>query len=100
MVVVGWSNMLNEQCDADANTPSTKHLILGYGLVLGGQLVGATHSVLQEVFLQADDYHPFQVLGYEGMFGVVATVAVVLPSVYLIPGMLDLFFLGECVELI
>ncbi|KAK3731068.1 hypothetical protein QZH41_019221, partial [Actinostola sp. cb2023] len=66
----------------------------GIALILAGQSVSATQMIVEELFLKRRNYHPLQVsscindevVGMEGIFGVVFMSCLVLPVLYYIPG--------------
>lgn len=82
LVLVGLSSVLRE----DHHGTSKGHVVLGIVLILAGQCVSATQMIVEELFLKKRNFHPLQVVGMEGFFGVILMTAIVLPVVYFIPG--------------
>ncbi|XP_073242881.1 solute carrier family 35 member F6-like [Porites lutea] len=82
LVLVGLSSVLR-----DNHRGATKgHVILGIVLILAGQCVSATQMIVEELFLKKKNFHPLQVVGMEGFFGIIFMSAIVLPVLYYIPG--------------
>lgn len=82
LVLVGLSSVLR-----DNHHGATKgQVVLGIVLILGGQCVSAIQMIVEELFLKKKNFHPLQVVGMEGFFGVVFMSAIVLPVLYYIPG--------------
>jgi len=84
LAVVGVSNVLRPD-STDANQ-LTEKLIFGIGFILAGQLIGAIQMIVEEVLLKKRRYPPLNVVGMEGVFGILLMVLVVLPLLYIIPG--------------
>jgi len=82
LVLVGLSSVLR-----DNHQGATKgQVVLGIVLILAGQCVSATQMIVEELFLKKKNFHPLQVVGMEGFFGVIFMTAIVLPVLYYIPG--------------
>lgn len=81
IVLVGLSSMLSKPAG------SGSHLVLlGDALVVAGILCNAIQMVIEEVLLKTRSVPPPQLVGMEGIFGMLMMGAVVLPAVYYIPG--------------
>ncbi|KXJ24479.1 solute carrier family 35 member F6 [Exaiptasia diaphana] len=82
LVLVGLSSVLRDNHQGS----SQGEVILGIALILGGQCVSATQMIVEELFLKKRGYHPLQVVGMEGFFGIILMACLVLPVLYYIPG--------------
>lgn len=84
LFLVGVSAVFKQ---ASTNSGSGTHqAILGIVLILAGQLLSASQMVVEETFLKKRNFHPLQVVGLEGMFGMLITGLVVLPILHFIHG--------------
>mmetsp|Transcript_25022 Transcript_25022/g.62973 ORF Transcript_25022/g.62973 Transcript_25022/m.62973 type:complete len:435 (-) Transcript_25022:1767-3071(-) len=61
--------------------------IFGIGITLLSQIVQALQLVLEELLLHDLHLHPFQVVGYEGVIGMIWMTALAAPLLYFLPGM-------------
>lgn len=82
LVLVGLSSVLRE----NHHGVSKGKVLLGIILILAGQCVSATQMTVEEVFLKKKNFHPLQIVGMEGLFGVIFMSVIVLPVLYFIPG--------------
>ncbi|XP_078001326.1 solute carrier family 35 member F6-like [Glandiceps talaboti] len=80
LVLVGLSDVFEEKNHKDASKQA-----LGIALILGGQLVSASQMIIEETFLKSRGFHPLQVVGMEGTFGVFFMSLIILPALYFIP---------------
>ncbi|XP_078372206.1 solute carrier family 35 member F6-like isoform X2 [Oculina patagonica] len=82
LVLVGLSSVLR-----DNHQGATKgQVVLGIVLILAAQCFSATQMVVEEFFLKKRKFHPLQVVGVEGFFGIIFMSFLVLPVLYYIPG--------------
>ncbi|ESO96502.1 hypothetical protein LOTGIDRAFT_159919, partial [Lottia gigantea] len=81
LVLVGCSSVFKS---SSGNNGS--QALLGIALILGSQIISASQMVIEETFLKNKSYHPLQVVGMEGTFGVLLMSFAVLPAMYFIPG--------------
>jgi len=86
IMIVGAGSLLGSQDHNDETTESTDTLALGIALVLFSQIVAAAQMVAEEYLMKEVDLEAMEVIGYEGMWGLLAMVVVVLPVAYLLPG--------------
>mmetsp|Transcript_159042 Transcript_159042/g.305060 ORF Transcript_159042/g.305060 Transcript_159042/m.305060 type:complete len:420 (+) Transcript_159042:64-1323(+) len=88
IAIVGVGSVLSGSADDDddGKQKSSNLVILGIGLVLFSQIVQAGQMVGEEYLMKEVDLEAIEVIGYEGMWGLLAMVVVVLPVVYFIPG--------------
>lgn len=82
LVLVGLSSVLRDNHQGS----SQGQVVLGIVLILAGQSVSATQMIVEELFLKKRNFHPLQVVGMEGFFGVIFMSVIVLPVLYYIPG--------------
>lgn len=86
LVLVGVASILRQKPDDDPNKQSTETTIIGIMFIVVGQLLSASQMVLQELFMSKyPNVHPMQVVGTEGLFGLVTMSAIFLPAFYFIP---------------
>jgi len=73
---------------SDSSQPESGRLMLIFGmsLALGGQVVQAAQVVAEEWLLDDMDLPSFQIIGFEGVWGVVIMLVVFFPLFYLLPG--------------
>ncbi|XP_065832864.1 solute carrier family 35 member F6-like [Oscarella lobularis] len=74
---VGLSDVFNQE-----QVQSSWHTILGIILIVCSQIVSASQMVIEETFLKKRGFHPLQVVGMEGFFGVILMTGAVLPAMY------------------
>ncbi|CDW79995.1 transmembrane protein c2orf18-like [Stylonychia lemnae] len=67
-----------------SNEAESSNLIMGMLFVLGGQTFQAFHLVIQDHYLKKYDIHQFQLIGWEGIWGIVI-LSVLLPIFQQIP---------------
>jgi len=61
------------------------YTILGISMTLIGQIFSAAQMVVEEKFVRDKNYPPLNIVGMEGLWGIVLTGGVVLPAIYFIP---------------
>eukprot|EP01124_Arcella_intermedia_P025513 TRINITY_DN4571_c0_g1_i1.p1 TRINITY_DN4571_c0_g1~~TRINITY_DN4571_c0_g1_i1.p1 ORF type:complete len:388 (+),score=56.82 TRINITY_DN4571_c0_g1_i1:11-1174(+) len=81
LALVGVSQYLS----SGAEKKNVSDLVLGIVVTLVGQLFSATQMVVEEKFVKDKNYPPLNIVGMEGLWGVVVTGGIVLPSVYFVP---------------
>lgn len=88
IAVVGAGSVLGsqDQSATGEKTEPSNLLALGIGLVLFSQIVQAGQMVGEEYLMKEVDLEAMEVIGYEGMWGLLAMVLVVLPVLYILPG--------------
>jgi len=70
----------------DSSSKSSKDMIFGIILIVLGQFCSAIQMVIEEKFLKKRKFHPMQVVGMEGFFGLFMMVCIVLPiTTYVVP---------------
>jgi len=81
LVLVGVSRLIS---DDQSDVPASD-VALGIFMTVIAQLFSAGQMVVEQAFVKSQGYHPLNVVGMEGLFGVIFTVVVVLPIFYFIP---------------
>jgi len=75
-----------DQAGSDDKPESSQLVAIGIGLVLFSQIVQAGQMVGEEYLMKEVDLEAMEVIGYEGMWGFLAMVIIVLPVLFLMPG--------------
>eukprot|EP00437_Effrenium_voratum_P043306 CAMPEP_0181468900 /NCGR_PEP_ID=MMETSP1110-20121109/37726_1 /TAXON_ID=174948 /ORGANISM="Symbiodinium sp., Strain CCMP421" /LENGTH=360 /DNA_ID=CAMNT_0023593759 /DNA_START=26 /DNA_END=1105 /DNA_ORIENTATION=+ len=85
---VGLASVWGSEAEAEAkgSENSAALQMLGIGLALSGQVVQAAQAVAEEWLLKDVDLPGLQVVGFEGVWGALAMMVVVLPMVQMLPG--------------
>eukprot|EP00727_Mastigamoeba_balamuthi_P006547 m51a1_g2512 putative transmembrane protein c2orf18 homolog (422) ;mRNA; r:167263-170210 len=93
LILVGLSSLLTTQSEAAASGSSEEEVsaaawktALGIVLVIVAMMCGSTQWIIQELLVHKFHYHPLQVSGTEGCYGLLLTVFIALPITYFIPG--------------
>jgi len=85
IAIVGAASVAGGSAHGDKAEPQNL-LMFGIGIVLFSQIVQAGQMVGEEYFMKELDLEPLEVIGYEGMWGLLAMVFVVMPALYMMPG--------------
>jgi len=75
-----------ESAEAGPGARSANLMILGISLALAGQVVQAAQVIAEEWLLKDMDLPALQVIGYEGVWGVLLFLVFATPLLYIIPG--------------
>lgn len=88
IAVVGAGSVLGSKHKAkgDEHSEPTQLLILGIGLVLFSQIIQAGQMVGEEYLMKEVDLEAMEVIGYEGMWGSLVMLILVVPVLYFWPG--------------
>jgi drug/metabolite transporter (DMT)-like permease len=65
--LVGLNSIMHD----DENRDNAKNPIIGIILLCSGQLFTSTEYVFQELFIKRYEVHPFQLVGFEGLWGAI-----------------------------
>lgn len=84
IALVGMSSLLSR--NGSKTDVSAKDMILGMALIVASQAVQAAQITFEDFFMANLQIAPLKIVGYEGLFGTIAMVAVMLPVVSFIPG--------------
>jgi len=71
---------------ADAPEVSTADAMFGMAIVLAGQVVQASQVVSEEVLMKQVRLPPLQIVGFEGLWGVLVMIFIIFPVCYFVPG--------------
>jgi len=82
--LVGLSSILSGSGQKEGET--VNNVIFGMGLVVLSQMVQAVQLTFEDYFMADLNMKPMQVVGLEGMYGMVVMAVMVLPAVYFLPG--------------
>jgi len=85
VVTVGAANVLGGS-GGSSNSGGAGGLLLGMGLVLLGQVVQAAQVIAEEWLMKDVDLPPMQIIGFEGMWGIILMIVIVYPLRYVLPG--------------
>jgi len=85
IAIVGAASVAGGSAHGDKAEPQSL-LIFGIAIVLFSQIVQAGQMVGEEYFMKELDLEAMEVIGYEGMWGLLAMVCVVMPTLYVMPG--------------
>lgn len=85
---VGYANIANESSKSDSSDSAgdTTKMFFGMSLTIAAQVVQAAQVIAEEFLMKDLELPPFDVIGYEGFWGAVQMVFVVLPVLYFLPG--------------
>jgi drug/metabolite transporter (DMT)-like permease len=89
LLIVGAAALLpNGDGDDDSGGDDDENANLLFGIIITvvGQACGAAQMVVEEKLLKGRGLMPSQVVGYEGMWGVLFMSFILLPVFYLVPG--------------
>lgn len=81
LAIVGTSDIVFSDSNGEH---STRDIIIGDVLIVGGQIIAATQMVVEEKFVSKANVSPLQAVGWEGLFGAVI-LAILLIPMYWIP---------------
>lgn len=84
VITVGVANVLGGS--SSSSNGDVGGLIFGMGLVLLGQVVQAAQVIAEEWLMKDMDLPAMQIIGYEGMWGILLMIVVVYPMLYVLPG--------------
>eukprot|EP00397_Hematodinium_sp_SG-2012_P010142 GEMP01010249.1.p1 GENE.GEMP01010249.1~~GEMP01010249.1.p1 ORF type:complete len:430 (+),score=82.32 GEMP01010249.1:201-1490(+) len=78
-------HLRNEKSE-EAPTDAASKVMFGMAIIILGQVVQASQVVAEEVLMKDVNLPPLQIVGFEGLWGVIMCIAVVFPLAYFIPG--------------
>eukprot|EP00928_Gymnodinium_smaydae_P079224 TRINITY_DN63208_c0_g1_i1.p1 TRINITY_DN63208_c0_g1~~TRINITY_DN63208_c0_g1_i1.p1 ORF type:complete len:417 (+),score=49.58 TRINITY_DN63208_c0_g1_i1:177-1427(+) len=83
----GTSGDSTKSANSDDEGDSSMFLtLLGIGLTLAGQVVQAAQVIAEEWILKDVDLPPFEIIGYEGFWGILMMLIVGYPLLWVLPG--------------
>lgn len=65
---------------------TTQTVLYGMGMVVLSQMVQAVQLTFEDYFLADLNMSPMQVVGYEGLYGMLLMLGLVMPAIYYLPG--------------
>lgn len=93
IILVGISSLLSADLEsgkeskaAPVHGETSGLMLLGMGLIVLSQAVQAAQLTFEDYFMADLNIEPLKIVGYEGLFGVLTMVFVMLPAVYFLPG--------------
>ncbi|GKT32662.1 Solute carrier family 35 member SLC35F1/F2/F6 like protein [Aduncisulcus paluster] len=86
LILVALSGALSSDSDGDDNSISLQQQILGMSLVVLGQIAYASQFACEEYIMAKLHASPNQIVAFEGIYGVILTLFILVPLFYLIPG--------------
>ncbi|CAE7737750.1 SLC35F6 [Symbiodinium sp. CCMP2592] len=87
--LVGLASVWGDDMEAEAkgkDSGNVQLLLIGICLALAGQVVQAAQAVAEEWLLRDVDLPGLQVVGFEGVWGALAMLVFVFPTLYMLPG--------------
>lgn len=85
IALVGTSSLLAGE-GSSTHEISPQKMILGMGLIIASQCVQAAQITFEDYFMADLHIEPLKIVGYEGVFGSITMICVLLPLVSLIKG--------------
>lgn len=85
IALVGLSSILSGEGSA-SHPVSRDAMILGMGLVVASQCVQAAQITFEDFFMADMNIPPLKIVGFEGLFGAIGMLAIMLPIVQRLPG--------------
>jgi drug/metabolite transporter (DMT)-like permease len=76
--VVGLSALLDDM-EGGGSSQNNKNLLFGIIFAIGSQVLNAIQFIIEEAFITRRGYAPVQIVGLEGLFGMILTSAIALP---------------------
>ncbi|CAE7718278.1 REV3L [Symbiodinium pilosum] len=84
VVTVGYASVEGEKSGSGAQDSSS--VAFGVTLTLLGQVVQAAQVIAEEYLMKDVDLPAVEIIGYEGLWGVLMMVVIVYPTLWLLPG--------------
>lgn len=84
VALVGWASVLDSHPKAHGVSPT--QTIVGIALVVAGEAIQAVQNVAEDAFMTNLHLAPIRLVGFEGVYGLLAMVLVVLPLAQVAPG--------------
>jgi hypothetical protein len=83
--MVGLSSVASGE-GSSTHEVSTTDMLLGMGLIVASQAVQAAQLTFEDFFMADLDMDPMKIVGFEGVFGTLMMVGILLPIAYFLPG--------------
>eukprot|EP00929_Paragymnodinium_shiwhaense_P065903 TRINITY_DN3300_c0_g1_i1.p1 TRINITY_DN3300_c0_g1~~TRINITY_DN3300_c0_g1_i1.p1 ORF type:complete len:407 (+),score=110.28 TRINITY_DN3300_c0_g1_i1:86-1306(+) len=85
VALVGYASVMGSDTSS-SNDSDPKQAMFGMLLVLAGQVVQAAQVIAEEWLMKDVDLPAMQIVGFEGVWGVLMMMAIVYPTLYILPG--------------
>lgn len=85
ITLVGTSSLLSGEGSA-TQVVSQEEMMMGMALIILSQAVQAAQLTFEDFFMADMNVPPMKIVGYEGVFGTLAMVLIMMPIVYFVPG--------------
>ncbi|GKT22520.1 hypothetical protein ADUPG1_012143 [Aduncisulcus paluster] len=86
LILVAASGALSDSSGDDVDSTSIQQQILGMALVVLGQVAYASQFACEEHIMAKLHASPNQIVAFEGIYGVIITLFILVPLFYIIPG--------------
>jgi len=83
---VGLANVLGAKGENASGQEDVGTLVFGMGLTLFGQVVQAAQVIAEEWLMKDVDLPSVQIIGFEGLWGILMMFLIVYPVLWLLPG--------------
>eukprot|EP00775_Hariotina_reticulata_P005859 gene5859-6100_t len=83
--LVGMSSVLSGE-GSSTHKVSTEEMLMGMGLIVMSQAVQAAQLTFEDFFMADLAMEPLKIVGFEGVFGTVFMLFILLPIAYFLPG--------------
>ncbi|GBF91089.1 hypothetical protein Rsub_04758 [Raphidocelis subcapitata] len=83
--LVGMSSIFSGE-GSSTHPVSTDQMLMGMGLIVASQAVQAAQLTFEDFFMADLAMDPMKIVGFEGVFGTLLMVFVMLPIAYFLPG--------------
>ena len=83
--LVGVSSVLSGEGSQTVKV-STEQMVAGMMLIVASQCVQAAQITFEDFFMAELNIMPMKIVGYEGVFGMLFMVTIMMPMAYFLPG--------------
>ncbi|GFR52029.1 hypothetical protein Agub_g14418 [Astrephomene gubernaculifera] len=83
--LVGTSSILSGE-GSSTHTVTPQQMLLGMGLIITSQAVQAAQLTFEDFFMADLAIPGVKIVGYEGLLGAAATLGIMMPAAYFLPG--------------
>ncbi|KAI8468404.1 MAG: hypothetical protein J3K34DRAFT_11376 [Monoraphidium minutum] len=85
IALVGMSSIFSGE-GSSTHVVSTEQMLTGMALIVASQAVQAAQLTFEDFFMADLDMDPMKIVGFEGVFGTLFMVFIMLPAAYFLPG--------------
>lgn len=86
VILVGMASVWGAPASEDSSQNDALGMVFGMTLVMAGQVVQAAQVIAEEWLMKDVDLPMMQIVGFEGIWGVLMMFIIVYPILYIIPG--------------